>query len=158
VTKNRPVSNQSKESSENEVLQSLVAQQSITWHGPLPPPVALAQYNSAFPGCAERIVKQAEEQSRHRQNLEQLTINANIASQDRGQWMAFTLALLILVGGFALIFFEKSVLGTVFIGTDIAATVGIFLYGKHDQRRQLAERRAALQSAERAVIEPRSGV
>jgi uncharacterized membrane protein len=152
VTKNGPVSNQIKEPPQEHVLESLVAQQSITWNGPLPPPVALAQYNTAFPGCAERIVRQAEEQSQHRQALEQLTIRANIASQNRGQWMAFVLALLILIGGFGLIFFEKSVLGTVFIGTDIAATVGIFLYGKHDQRRQLAERRAALQAAERSDI------
>lgn len=118
---------------------------SMTWSAPLPPPDALIQYNQAFPGCAERIVASAESQAQHRQHLEKITVEGNVESQRRGQWMAFILALLILVGGFVLIYLNKSILGTAFIGTDIAATVGVFIYGKYDQRRQLRKKANALE-------------
>ena len=38
--------------------------------GPLPPPLVLVQYNEAVPDAADRIIKMAESQSSHRQNLE----------------------------------------------------------------------------------------
>ena len=116
----------------------------MAWRAPLPPPNVLAKYNEAFPGCAERIVTAAETQAQHRQHLETITVEGDVRSQTRGQWMAFILALVILLGGFLLIYLNKDVLGTVFIGSDIAATVGIFIYGKRDQRQQLRRKAEAV--------------
>lgn len=116
----------------------------MTWSAPLPPPDVLAKYNEAFPGCAERIVNAADTQAKHRQHLETITIEGNVRSQTRGQWMAFILALVILLGGFLLIYLNKDILGTVFIGSDIAATIGIFIYGKRDQRQQLRRKADAV--------------
>lgn len=116
----------------------------MAWSAPLPPPDVLARYNEAFPGCAERIVNAADTQAKHRQHLESITIEGNVRSQTRGQWMAFILALVILLGGFLLIYLNKDILGTVFIGSDIAATVGIFIYGKRDQRHQLRRKAEAV--------------
>lgn len=62
--------------------------------------------------------------------------------------MAFVLALLILIGGFVLIYLNKNILGTVFIGTDVAATVGVFIYGKYDQRKQLLRKEKAIERSE----------
>lgn len=116
----------------------------MAWKAPLPPPHVLAKYNEAFPGCAERIVNAAETQAQHRQHLETITVEGNVRSQSRGQWMAFILALVILLGGFLLIYLNKDVLGTVFIGSDIATTVGIFIYGKRDQKQQLRRKAEAV--------------
>jgi len=38
--------------------------------GPLPPPSLLSQYDKVVPGAAEGIIAMAENQSKHRQELE----------------------------------------------------------------------------------------
>ena len=45
-----------------QVVQAKDAQHSVTaiWHGPLPHPAALRQYEEILPGTAERIIKLAE--------------------------------------------------------------------------------------------------
>lgn len=120
------------------------------WIGPLPPPHILAEYNQAFPGCAERMVKMAETQSAHRQHLERITVEGNQRSQTRGQYMAFLLALVILVAGFVLIFLNKHILGTIFVCSDITALVGLFIYGKHDQRSQLRKKEKMMRTSKSA--------
>lgn len=140
------------ERTKQTLLRSVRAEVSMSWSAPLPPPEALIKYNDAYIGCAKQIVDNAERQAEHRQKIEQAVIEGNLRSQHTGQWMAFTLALLILIGGFALIYLDKNILGTIFIATDIAGTVGIFLYGKRDQQRQLAKK-----SSGEDVEENRSG-
>ena len=99
-------------------MRAVQAQIAMTaWNAPLPPPEMLIRYNDAFPGCAERIVNNAERQSEHRQILEKDTITGNLQREKTGQWMAFVLSLVILIGGFVLIYMNKSVLGTIFIGS-----------------------------------------
>ena len=116
----------------------------MTWSAPLPPPDVLAKYNEAFPGCAERIVNAADTQAKHRQHLETITVEGNVRSQSRGQWMAFVLALVILLGGFLLIYLNKDILGTAFVGGDLVAMLGVFIYGKRDQRQQLRRKADAV--------------
>lgn len=119
----------------------------FTWVGPLPPPDVLVRYNEAFPGCAERIVAQAEKQSEHRQHLERITVEGNVHSEERGSWQAFLIAFFVLAFGGFLIWRGQSVLGTIFVGLDVASLAGIFLTGKASQRRQLAERSKAIETA-----------
>ena len=66
--------------------------------GPIPPPAVLAEYDSRFPGFAERIMSMAEREAETRHELEKT--NAEIASRDiaaartetrRGQWMSFAI-------------------------------------------------------------------
>ena len=46
--------------------------------GPLPSPDALAKYDQVVPGAAERIIKMAEQEAKHRQNEERKSHNAFI--------------------------------------------------------------------------------
>lgn len=116
----------------------------MSWSGPLPPPEVLVKYNEAFSGCAERIVDAFQTQGRHRQHLETITIEGNVKSQARGQWMAYTIALIMFLGGFALIYLNKDILGTVFVGSEFVGVIGVFIYGKRDQRQQLREKAEAV--------------
>lgn len=59
--------------------------------GPLPSPEVLGEYEAAFPGLADRIVKMAEDrhemakaQSEHRQRMEASVVAANIVSERLG--------------------------------------------------------------------------
>jgi uncharacterized membrane protein len=54
-----------------------------SFSGPLPPPELLAKYESACPGCADRILSMAEEEGKHRRQVEQRVIDAQVDSDRR---------------------------------------------------------------------------
>jgi uncharacterized membrane protein len=58
----------------------------VSYQGPLPPPEMLVQYNQAYPGCAQDIVKMAVSQSEHRQHLEKRVVDAQILGERIGQF------------------------------------------------------------------------
>jgi uncharacterized membrane protein len=60
---------------------------------PLPPPVVLQEYNSAFPGLVQQIVAWTEEQRQHRMALERLRTQSSERKLNRAQWIAATVAL-----------------------------------------------------------------
>lgn len=80
----------------------------------------------------------AEEQSRHRQELEKRVVLSNCRSQDRGPLMGFILAAGTIAFGGYLILNGKEVSGLV------ALVVVPFIYGKVAQREELAEKRKEL--------------
>ena len=63
------------------------------FEGPLPPAQMYAQYESAYPGTAERILKMAEQQQQHRMGWENKVRDNGDKAEQRGQWMAFALAM-----------------------------------------------------------------
>lgn len=79
--------------------------------GPLPQPETLGGYEGIVPGAAERIIRMAENQLSHRHDQELARLHADIKLEGRGQWMAFVVALVALVGGMVLLAFDKSVAG-----------------------------------------------
>lgn len=82
----------------------------------------------------------AERQQEHRQDLEKTVVSGNVHSERRGQWMGFILCLFVLGLGSYLAYIGREVAGSVFVGTDLAALAGVFVYGKHLQRKELAEK------------------
>lgn len=50
--------------------------QSVEYSGPLPPPAVLQRYDQVVPGAAERILRMAEGQSKHRQELEKTVVRS----------------------------------------------------------------------------------
>lgn len=65
-------------------------------YGPLPTPEDFAGYEEALPGAADRILSMAEEESRHRRGVVDRQVDSDIASEKRGQWLAFALSLAVL--------------------------------------------------------------
>ena len=47
------------------------------FEGPLPPPDLFAKYEQVCPGAADRILRMAEDQSKHRQELEKKIVKSN---------------------------------------------------------------------------------
>ena len=79
----------------------------------------------------------AERQAAHRQNLESAVIRSNVTSQTTGLWLGFVLALIIIGSGAWLVHEGRVEWGAGFIGLPLIALVSVFVYGKHDQRKQL---------------------
>ena len=115
--------------------------------GPLPPPEVLAAYNQILPGAAERILKMAEEQERHRHQIEARVVRSNTFAQTAGVIFGFILALIAIAGGIWLAYFGKSGAGLTTIIAAVAGLVATFIYGKHEQRRELSRKSAPLEEA-----------
>jgi uncharacterized membrane protein len=121
-------------------------QATASFSGPLPPPGLLAQYNEIIPNGAERIVAMAEKQSAHRERLEARVIEGNVASQTRGSYFSFILALVAIVGGFWLIHEGRSASGLAAVITSVVGLVSVFFYSKYEQRQERVQKAEALQS------------
>jgi len=112
--------------------------------GPLPPPQTLERYDKVVPGGAERIVGWVEEQSSHRQTLERLRLEGDLANERRGQWFALTITLATLGASAFLIQQGNDVSGLALILTELALIVGIFVYGRESQKREREKARKDL--------------
>ncbi len=87
----------------------------------------------------------AERQSEHREKLEARVVNGNVASQTRGSYFAFILALVAIVGGFYLILKGKDTSGLVAIIGSLASLLGVFILSKREQKSERVEKSTALQ-------------
>jgi uncharacterized membrane protein len=128
-----------------------VAQKQLSassFSGPLPPPHTLSEYESVFPGCAERIVAMAERQSSHRQQLENSRIEASNRTEHRGQIFAFIIALAAILGGVYLISIGKDASGLTAIIAALGSLVDAFVYGKYTQAREREQKRQPFQKTE----------
>ncbi len=79
----------------------------------------------------------AENQSRHRQSLEQRVVDSNCKAQARGQIYGFIVVLIAVVGGIFLIYEGKNVEGLASILGAIVGVVSVFFYSKREQKREL---------------------
>ena len=112
--------------------------------GPLPPPETLEKYNQIVPGAAERIIKMAENQQKHRHDLEKNVTDSNVSSQKLGLILAFVLAMTAIVGGIWLSAHGKSGAGLTSIIGALAALVGVFVYAKEEQKKELRDKQKVL--------------
>lgn len=83
----------------------------------------------------------AEKQSAHRQKIEADVIEGNISSQKTGLWLGFILALIVILLGAWLVYNGRVGWGAGFVSGPLIALVSVFVIGKRDQNRQLAENR-----------------
>jgi uncharacterized membrane protein len=100
----------------------------------------LERYNAAIPNGADRIMKMAEEQAKHRQALENTVINGNVAAQAHGQIGAVVVVVTGLICGTVLIALDKPVGGFVTIIGSLTTMAGVFLYARRAQERERRER------------------
>jgi uncharacterized membrane protein len=121
-----------------------VRMESLEWFsGPLPAPSILAGFEEVLPGSADRIVSMAEEQASHRRNLEAAVITANVRSQQLGQWFGFLLGLAGVVAGTYLVATGRSPEGMTTFLVAVGGLVGVSVYAKSGQQRELARKRPA---------------
>lgn len=59
--------------------------------GPIPPPSIIKGYEEIMPGTAERIIAMAENQAKHRQEMEKIMVNAEARDSLLGVVFAFIL-------------------------------------------------------------------
>lgn len=121
-----------------------IVHQTITetaWAGPLPRPEDLAKYDHVVPGSAQRIIAMAERQAAHRQHLEVIAVEGGNRRANWGLLAGFTIAIVFLVVSALLISNGHPVPGTILGTVDLVSLVGVFVFGRVDQRRERERQR-----------------
>lgn len=118
-----------------ELLGILIESGTMTreYRGPLPPPEMLAGYDKVVNGSAERIIKMVEEQSEHRKAMQKRVIYYGTFDSRIGMFLGFFLALVIILGGFLLMYQGKNIYGLSAIIIAIASLISVFIYGKYKE-------------------------
>lgn len=112
-----------------------ISQHVAVFRGPLPPPDLLKAYNEAHPDAADRILRMTEAQGAHRRMAEEAIVKESLIRARRGQVFGFVIAMTAILGGIALLFFDKSIQGYATIGTGMASLVVAFTIGRVSQTR-----------------------
>lgn len=107
----------------------------------------LAGYNAILPNAAERVFRMAEEQQKDRIGLERSVVDSNIAAERRGQYLAFGLGLVVVLGGIYLAVTGKSLVGFGTLLTGLTALCTAFFVANRQQSRQLRDRRNQVNGA-----------
>lgn len=108
--------------------------------GPLPDPETLFRYGQALPDAPDRIIKIAEGQTHHRQQLERAVVYGNIAAQTRGQYIGGAIAVLALSYGSFLLYMGKDMAGFAVVGSVATSLAAIWVLGKIEQHKDLARK------------------
>lgn len=119
----------------DELVGSVIVQREVsqTYHGPIPPPLMLAEYDNIVPGSAKVIISLFENQSNHRMALEKQVITSDIRRSWGGLVAGFVVCVLVLVASILLILNDHEVSGTVLGTVDLVSLVSVFVIGRKMQ-------------------------
>lgn len=95
--------------------------------GPLPDPETFRKYEKVCPGAGDRIITMAENQSIHRQTMENKFIDSRIKNSFLGLWMAFIIGIFIILCGVVCILLNHSTAGTIFSGIGVVSVISTFI-------------------------------
>jgi len=116
--------------------------------GPLPPPDLLREYDKIAPGCAQRIIGMAEKEGDHRRTIQRWKVKGGLAARTRGQYLGWSLALVIAGLGACLIYSGRELTGFGALILAIAPLATPFLLARAEARQQ-----ADIADALRGLIE-----
>lgn len=111
-----------------------------SYHGPIPSPNTLREYESILPGSAERILQAFEQQTLHRQSLEDRVITSDIRRSYIGLFAGFIVAMTAICGGLYVAVTVSPIAGATIASAPLAGLVGAFIYGTSSRRRERSQR------------------
>lgn len=116
--------------------------------GPLPPPFVLQKYNDVVPGAAERILMMAEQQSKHRMELEKKVIESDIQKSNLGQRFAFVIVVLGLLIAAYLGVNGHEVAAAAIGGGGLVSLAGIFISSRIEKKQERERAREGTRSTD----------
>lgn len=126
-----------------------VALQEISHHGPIPHPLVLKGYDELIPGAAERIIRMAEMQARHRQELESIAVKSGARDSLMGLIFGFIIGLVTVLSGSYCVLKGHSVSGTILGGVGLVGLVGVFVYGSRQRSKEREAKQKMIENAKK---------
>ena len=102
--------------------------------GPLPSAEQLIKYRDAHPDAPDRIIKMAENQAQHRQNMESKVVKWDATRATAGLVFAFIIVLCSIYCSWNLISIGKELSGVGLFGTTLGSVVASFIHGTKVRR------------------------
>ena len=103
--------------------------ETATYSGPIPAASELQKYEGVLPGSADRILRMAEDESRHRIDWERTALDAGVADSRRGQYLGFSVCLALVVGAVVCAALNQQVIGAALVGASALGVVTAFVKG-----------------------------
>lgn len=125
---------------------SVISRAEMTYSGPLPLPQHLERYEDVCPGAADRIIAMAEGQSKHRQEIEKEVIRTNGRNSTLGVCIGGIVAVLAIICGTYIIESGNEISGYVTMFVPLSALIGVFVYGKYANKKELIEKQKLIES------------
>lgn len=107
-----------------------------TYVGTLPHPEHLQRFEDTLPGAADRIISMTEAQSAHRREMETLALKSRLKFESRGQWLAASITLAIVIGGFWVISKGHSLEGVAPMISAMVVLAGVFIFGRRKRNQR----------------------
>lgn len=102
---------------ESKIISQLTGEIEYRYHGPLPPPGMLAEYEATLSGTANRIIAMSEQSLGH-----------EISHSKRGQLMAAILFTILVVSGLVAYLVHENVIALAILSSPgVLGVIGIFL-------------------------------
>lgn len=137
VISSTQLSNEEKVEKVGHLVAGMIAVSQESFSGPMPHPDILKGYKELIPNAPERILQMAEQEQRHRIEVENKMLeqnNRNIIesakANKRSQIIAFILAFVLIASGVALTILGHAIVGGTIFGTTIVGVVAVFITGK----------------------------
>jgi uncharacterized membrane protein len=122
------------------MLSSQVIGQLSAYSGPIPPPELLKKFDELDPGRAARLMNLAEDQSRHRMNLEKYVIGSDVRRSWAGLVSALLIAAAVVFVGWDAVRLGHPGSAATIITVGLSSLVGTFIYGTSSVRRERTEK------------------
>jgi len=120
--------------------KTMTAQYAEYMSGPLPSAQQLERYEQILPGAADRIIKMAEVQSAHRQELEKSVVSANTRDSKLGVIFAFILGIAALASGTIVAINASEWPGALLGSSGMAGLAYVFIYGTQSSKKERAKK------------------
>jgi uncharacterized membrane protein len=137
VISSSQLSNEQKVEKVGHLVARMIAISQESFSGPMPHPDILKGYKLLIPDAPDRILHMAEEEQKHRIEVENKLLeqnNKNITESAkanlRSQIIACILAIVLVVSGVTLTILGHSVVGGTIFSTTIIGVIAVFITGK----------------------------
>lgn len=106
--------------------------------GPLPPPNIIKGYEDILPGAADRILSMAENQAKHRQEIEKKMVDSEARDGFLGICFAFILGISCIFAGVIIAFLvpqsSGAIAGSIFGVAGISSIIATFIKGTRAEK------------------------
>lgn len=108
--------------------------------GPIPSADELSKYEAVKPGITDIILDTYQKQVEHRIEIEKSVIKHKNINAILGQVFAFIIVIGAIIAGCVLIKSDKDATGLGIIISALASLVGVFVYGRSQERKERLEK------------------
>lgn len=109
------------------ILRSMTIEE---YHGPIPPPALLKQYNEIIPNAAERILKMAEGEQSHRHKSVEWMVKSSVIRRIMGLFFGVAIVSAILYESYVLAIANHDTLAGALVTVTIIGLAVIFVLNK----------------------------